>query len=74
MLQTSLCYYINNNIEEIHEGKSTQAVRTNLQWLYHEIQELLQLHKMPERSDCAVSMRVAATEYIKNGNEVERYK
>ena len=29
---------------------------------------------MPKSSDCAVSMRVAVAEYIKNDNEAEGYK
>ena len=35
---------------------------------------MLQLQKIPERSDCTVSMRVVAAEYIKNDNEAEGYK
>ena len=46
----------------------------NLQWLEHEIHEMLQLHKMPESSDCALSMGLIASEYIKNDNEAGEYK
>ena len=68
-MQTTLYFYLSSNTQENHEGQATQAIGTNLQWLIYEIHELLQLHKMPESSDCAVSMRVETAEYIKNDNE-----
>ena len=35
---------------------------------------MLQLHKMLEVSECEVSMRVEANEYVKYYNEAEEYK
>ena len=74
MMQSTLYCYLSNNTQEYHEGQATQAIGTNLEWSNYEIHELLQLHKMSESSECTVSMRVAANEYIKNDNEVEGYK
>ena len=46
----------------------------NLQRLTHEIQEMQQLHKMPESSDRTVSRSVASAIDVHTSNMTEIYK
>ena len=40
----------------------------------HEIHEMMLLHKMPESTDCTLSMKDVDTEYIPNDNVAKIYK